>query len=279
VDPYAVDDPKTIGEATAFRSPYGHLFNFFQSSNSKGPGANFSRLLDYVGVPSKFLGTETWYNPEIFSQRRAFRPPLNRLSRFRDPGRVNINTIHDERVWDAVCAHQISWSKLQASRGPVDDPNLPTYYPRPFRSAASADLMPLPQLEQITSEATLLRSDPEDSTTPLFVQRSSDAFRDADKNPYFRYQTLQRLGGMVTNHSNVFAVWVSVGYFELDQNPRGIDEAHPDGYRLATELGSETGGVTRHRAFYIIDRSLPVAFEPGQNHNAGNAVVLRRFID
>ncbi len=90
-----------------------------------------------------------------------------------------------------------------------------------------------------------------------------------------RYQTLQRLGGVVTNHSNVFAVWVSVGYFELDQNPRGIDGAHPDGYRLATELGSETGGVTRHRAFYIIDRSLPVAFEPGQNHNAGNAVVLR----
>ncbi len=84
VDPYAVDDPKTIGEPTAFRSPYGHLFNFFQSSNSKGPGANFSRLLDYAGVPSKFLGTETWYNPEIFSQRRAFRPPFNRLSRFRD---------------------------------------------------------------------------------------------------------------------------------------------------------------------------------------------------
>ena len=37
--------------------------------------------------------------------------------------------------------------------------------------------------------------------------------------------------------------------------------------------------VTRHRAFYMIDRSIPVAFEPGENHNVDRAILLRRFIE
>jgi hypothetical protein len=48
---------------------------------------------------------------------------------------------------------------------------------------------------------------------------------------------------------------------------------------LGSELGTDSGQVKRHRAFYIIDRSVPVAFEPGQNHNVDNAILLRRFIE
>ena len=32
----------------------------------------------------------------------SFRPPYNNLSRFQDPGRVNINTIFDSRVWEGI---------------------------------------------------------------------------------------------------------------------------------------------------------------------------------
>jgi len=48
---------------------------------------------------------------------------------------------------------------------------------------------------------------------------------------------------------------------------------------LGKELGSDTGNIKRHRAFYLIDRSIPVAFEPGENHNVDRAIVLRRFIE
>jgi hypothetical protein len=37
--------------------------------------------------------------------------------------------------------------------------------------------------------------------------------------------------------------------------------------------------VTRHRSFFLIDRSIPVAYEPGKRHNADKMVLLRRFIE
>lgn len=83
----------------------------------------------------------------------------------------------------------------------------------------------------------------------------------------------------MTNHSNVFAVWITVGFFDVTMNPSGVDAAHPDGYRLQQELGSDVGQVRRHRAFYLIDRSMPVAFEPGTNHNVDDAILLRRFLE
>jgi len=55
---------------------------------------------------------------------------------------------------------------------------------------------------------------------------------------------------VVSNHSNVFAIWITVGYFEVSRVP--VDAGHPDGYTLGQELGSDTGDIVRHRAFYIL---------------------------
>jgi hypothetical protein len=44
-------------------------------------------------------------------------------------------------------------------------------------------------------------------------------------------------------------------------------------------VGSDQGDIQRHRAFYVIDRSIPVAFEPGMNHNVDQAVLLRRLVE
>ena len=108
---------------------------------------------------------------------------------------------------------------------------------------------------------------------------NSDNAVNTARNPYFHYQTIQRLGNLVTTRSNVYAVWITVGYFEVEPNPRGVDVIHPDGYRLGPELRSDIGDVKRHRAFYFIDRSIPVACEPGQNHNVDRAIVLRRYLE
>jgi hypothetical protein len=83
---------------------------------------------------------------------------------------------------------------------------------------------------------------------------------------------------MLSTNSNTFAVWVTVGYFEVTPNPTGMDVAHPDGWQLGSEMLFE-GQVRRPRAFYLIDRSIPVAFEPGQVHNIGKCVLQRRYID
>jgi len=109
-------------------------------------------------------------------------------------------------------------------------------------------------------------------------------YNDPARNPWFYFQGLQRLGNLVTTRSNVYAVWITVGYFEVEPNPftnppGGADEAHPDGFALGRELGIDTGEVRRHRAFYIFDRSIPVGFWRGQDTNVEKAILLRRFIE
>ena len=45
------------------------------------------------------------------------------------------------------------------------------------------------------------------------------------------------------------------------------------------EVGVLRGEAKRHRAFFIIDRSIPVGFEPGVNHNVDETILLRRYIE
>ena len=85
-------------------------------------------------------------------------------------------------------------------------------------------------------------------------------YRDTGRHAFFRYQTMNRLNNSVTTRSNVFAVWVTIGYFD------------------ANAPTAEVEPVKRHRAFYIFDRSIPVGYEPGKNHNVLDAVLLRRII-
>ena len=161
------------------------------------------------------------------------------------------------------------------------------------RAADAADMMPrwqwapgngtnMRQTEPI--QATLMREDAlpgptiPSRTQPLFtVPGLTQPFRNQAQNAYFRYQGMNRLSNLVSNNSNVFAVWITVGYFEAE--PVAGSVVHLDGFRLGQEIGTDTGEVKRHRGFYIIDRSVPVGFQPGENHNVDRAVLLRRFIE
>jgi len=285
-------------------------------------------------------------------------PPYNSVSRFRDPGRVNINTIFDSRIWEGVSKNFVDMdpaaSYLDAGNVTFGDrflrdllysrqgygwiadtslpnPNnlraspanllafigvVPSRFANPFRSANSADLMPILSAPFVTAqgrqtfrptdtagnpnspnpnyfplpksaaEATLLRNhpDPNRANQPLFyvppsTTQGENPYTNTQRNAYFTYQGLNRLSNLLTTHSNVFAVWATVGFFELEENPGGADAAHPDGYRLGPELGVDTGSVKRHRAFYVIDRSIPVGFEMGENHNVDRAILIRRVIE
>ncbi|MDW8080102.1 MAG: hypothetical protein RMJ16_14580, partial [Thermoguttaceae bacterium] len=228
---------------------------------------------------------------------------------------------------------QTYWTRwVQSRRGygvsadPLEmNPLVPTRFANPLRSFFGAWLVPDEQLSWIVPrevDATLLREhpyqliqdqiarqsgqtpDPERPRRPLFeCEAAIDpanpnsplvAWCDTDRNPFFRYRYLMRLGNLVTCRSNVYAVWITVGYFEVfpaDQNniplaiqqintsPNDIREFYPDGWVLGPELGSDTGEIKRHRMFFIIDRSIPVAFERGRNHNVDRAILVKRFIE
>ena len=99
----------------------------------------------------------------------------------------------------------------------------------------------------------------------LYYDRFGERPNDHDRNPFFRYQALQRLGNLTTTRSNVYAVWITVGNFEVHRRellPQEIAagitsvdrNVYLEGYTLGRELGGDTGEVKRHRAFYVIDR-------------------------
>ncbi len=111
------------------------------------------------------------------------------------------------------------------------------------------------------------------------------SYNDPNRNPFFRYYPLQKIGASTTTHSNVYAVWVTVGYFEVQKIPANPQQltvdsrvANPDGYQLVRELYSDVGGAKRNRSFFILDRSIPVGFQRGQNLNVDKAILLRRII-
>ena len=95
-----------------------------------------------------------------------------------------------------------------------------------------------------------------------FVDSFTEANRSTDNNAYFRYQTVNRVANNVTIRSNVFAVWVTVGFFDSSGN----------------EYGYDTGAIQRCRGFYIYDRSIPVGFSPGKDYNVRDGIMLRRII-
>lgn len=112
-------------------------------------------------------------------------------------------------------------------------------------------------------------------------------YRHTDRNPAFRYQLYTKLGGNVTIRSNVYAIWITMGLFEVERvNPfltnRGGDAMqlrYPDGFKLVREADAIYGSNKRYRIFAIVDRSIPVGFLRGENINVDRAILVRRVID
>ena len=59
----------------------------------------------------------------------------------------------------------------------------------------------------------------ESSGIPLFSEEVPEPSIDAERNPGMMYQPMTRLGNLVTTRSNVYAIWVTVGYFEVEKAP------------------------------------------------------------
>ncbi len=447
---------KTVQQQIAAQhAPFGHLLNFFATSANPAvtppagsPAAptgapNFQRIMDYVEVPSRYVGTETLLSPEVFNDvpvsamypsepvgtdisgpsdpRYNFQPPFNTVSRERDPGRVNLNTVTGRRspppavgapphiwsevydgimhrygdgnlldsttgnllqlshlgpAWRDVELSRRGYAQIDAGNTIVDKPpgttpdtfafglnkDFPSIFSNPFRSADAGDLVPLLQLQQYGVDATLMRVHPygrgpdgisgpatpaafddirdmgfgddvlstrltstgsspnaaipgdefdKRDLIPLFSEVRSDAAIDALRNPGMMYQPMTRLGNLVTTRSNVYAIWVTVGYFEVEKAPdwndpnattklavrqrfggtandgddatiraRALyDRVYPEGYMLGQEVGSDTGNTKRQRAFYIIDRTEPVGFKPGEDLNVERMIRVRRRIE
>lgn len=181
----------------------------------------------------------------------------------RVPGKININTIWDREVLMALCDPQVSnafteaqirnvFSALLSQRGKQGGPSQDD---KPFRSVATG-LYPATdeQFPGSNINHTALQARAADSTKQRLFQVPVGS-----PHPYLQYQLLNKIFNNITVRSNVFAVWLTVGFFEVtDDSTRPV--------KLGAEIGRAENRHVRHRTFAIVDRSI-LQHNPGpQSH-------------
>lgn len=86
------------------------------------------------------------------------------------------------------------------------------------------------------------------------------------RNAFTRYQTVMRMPNLASDNSQLYLVRMTVGLFET--NPEGS---------LGREYNEDMGQNQRFEAMFIIDRSIPVGFVPGNELNSRNVVVFEKY--
>ena len=95
-------------EARNYTAHFPHLLNFYADGLEGGEyAASLHRIFDYLEVPSRFIGTDVYVNPQIFEGSShgltyGLSAPFDTVSNYRYPGKLNINTVLDERVWNGL---------------------------------------------------------------------------------------------------------------------------------------------------------------------------------
>ncbi|MCI0378771.1 MAG: hypothetical protein L0215_14280, partial [Gemmataceae bacterium] len=179
----------------------------------------------------------------------------------RVPGKIAINSsMFEKEILEALCDPQavsgftladiatLHAKIMQSRNGPDGMPY--TQDDKPFMPLGVGFVSPPDPNGQFPNglgiNDTILRDDPTVPVAPkpkLFELQNPNV-----THPYKRAELLQKVYNNVTTRSNCFAVWLTVGFFEV------VDEtARPP--KLGKEIGKSENRNIRHRMFAIIDRT------------------------
>ena len=297
--------------------PFGHLAPIFSSSQPSRPGADLMSLFSFVEVPPAWAEYYKVIDPANVdaafgslsapAQRvmASYRGPFSQIPSHRVAGKVNVNAIAEDNVWRGLEWNTLDsadrftagsgglefWNRFLESRegrvgyppasGSTDPfgsswswpkPNFrfeyPTRFAGVFKEPAQGQLPPVAHLQRSQVDVTFLRANRNGPVAPLFLRNPANSSFDQARHSHVLYQDMSRLSNLTTTHSNVFAVWITLGHFEWSEE---------DG--LLQEYRASSGENSRDRSFFIIDRSIPVGYQPGQDLNVTDTILLRRSLE
>jgi hypothetical protein len=240
--------------------------------------------------------------------------PFNKLPSFVAAGKINLNTISLDPSLQSKALQALEFSYTRGTNvatffenarhgfdpamAPANQffgaalphfhPEFPTQFVGAYRPALSSNFAPPnpatpanegslrgrwgleSSLMRTATLAAVTNSAPALATDPLLfndIDLANTADTTGAAQPFDRFRRVMRLPNLVTNQSNNFAVWVTVSLFEYDP---------------ITEFGNEyigpSGTPVRDREFFIIDRTVPVGYKPGENLNTDRTILHKSKI-
>ena len=115
----------------------------------------------------------------------------------------------------------------------------------------------------------------------------SSAGGDHREHPYFRTEMLSKVMNLSTVRTHQYAVWLTVGFFEVVKpgNPQIAAVLDPNTGislgqdQLGRELDADIGKSVRFRAYFLLDRTKATGFNPYDPEDFRALVTFRRRIE
>jgi len=116
------------------------------------------------------------------------------------------------------------------------------------------------------------------NTIPAGTGGSPPAIPDRREHPVFRTEWLQKVMNLTTVRTHQYAVWVTVGFFEV--NAQGNPQASPPvPDTIGPELGAADGHNVRYRSFFLLDRTRAAGYNPQDPGDFRDVITYRRRIE
>ena len=140
--------------------------------------------------------------------------------------------------------------------------------------------LPLPITATTAHGADLTNPKPNDNLG--YVNPTAGAPLDHRDHPYFRTEWLQRMANLTTVRTHQYAVWITVGFFEVTtvgDSSLAVTVPTKAYDIMGTELGLLDGKNKRYRSFFLIDRTRATGFNPSVPGDFRDCVVYRQDIE
>ena len=221
--------------------------------------------------PTPFVADPGVKNPYLFANNNPIQPPpipTRRLFQVPD----NYGAPNNGATLPA--------GSNPSNASPTGDPNVNTPITLSSLTNPDADLISEP-LSGSTSTTTNYIGGLSQAADPTATPPTT-AVNDNRDHPYFRSEWLQRVANLTTPRTHQYAVWITVGFFEVTQqgdpslaltNPLLAYDI------LGLELGVIDGKNTRYRGFFLLDRTRAVGFNPANPGDFRDVVVYRQMIE